>query len=91
MILDGFTGILKFQAEWCAPCKRMAPVVEEVASELELEVKEVDIDEEYEMASQFSIRSVPSLFLLKDGQVVAGPVGSQTKDKFFEFASQLKS
>jgi thioredoxin 1 len=61
--------LIEFWAEWCAPCKRMAPVVEEVAKELGLTLVKVDIDQDAVATDQMAIRSVPTLVLVDDSGV----------------------
>lgn len=63
---------LKFSAEWCGPCKRMAPMVEKLASEFSHSAKfiTIDVDDSPEIAQQFKIRSLPTFLVLKDGKEI---------------------
>lgn len=69
--------LLDFFATWCGPCKMLAPIIEELASEYEGKVKifKVDVDNDPELARQFDIASIPTLVLIKNGEPVDKHVG----------------
>ena len=69
--------LLDFFATWCGPCKMLAPIIEELASEYEGKVKifKVDVDNDPELARKFDIASIPTLVLLKNGEPVSRHVG----------------
>ncbi|MCI5622588.1 MULTISPECIES: thioredoxin [Anaerostipes] len=69
-------------ATWCGPCKMMAPVVEEIAKEYEgiAKVGKVDIDQDSDLAARYSIMSVPTFLIFKNGEVVDKVVGGVPKD-----------
>jgi thioredoxin 1 len=71
-----------FWAEWCVPCKMVAPVLEQIAGEQagKLKIAKVNVDEQGELASQFGIISIPTLLLFKDGEVVNKQVGAGSKE-----------
>ena len=75
--------MVDFWATWCGPCKMLAPVVAEIASEREgsLKVGKVNVDESPELAARFGIMSIPAVFLFKDGKVAAQAVGYMSKDE----------
>jgi thioredoxin len=75
--------LVDFTATWCGPCKRLAPIVDEIAEEVKGKVKvgKLDIDESPLTASKMGIRSVPTLIVFKDGKAAAQHLGLTTKAK----------
>src|SRR5690625_5891992 len=75
-----------FWAPWCGPCKMIAPVLEELDSEMDDKVKivKLDVDENQETAGKFGVMSIPTLLLIKDGNVVDQVVGFQPKEALEE-------
>lgn len=73
--------IVDFWAEWCGPCKQIGPSLEELSAEYEGKVKivKVNIDENPSSPAQFGVRSIPALFMVKDGEVVSSKVGAAPK------------
>jgi thioredoxin 2 len=82
--------VADFWADWCGPCKAMAPAFERVAAELEPEVRflKVDTDAEQQLAAQYNIRSIPTLILFKNGQVVAQRAGASDAQSLRAWISQ---
>jgi thioredoxin 1 len=82
-VLNSDTPVLvDFWAEWCGPCRALAPKLEEIASEYQgkLKVYKVDIDENQETPTQFGVRGVPTLILFKNGKQVDQIVGNHPKE-----------
>ncbi|MFS0780661.1 thioredoxin [Bacillus sp. 1P06AnD] len=79
-----------FWAPWCGPCKMIAPVLQELDGEMSDTVKivKVDVDENQETAGKFGVMSIPTLILLKDGQVVDKVVGFQPKEALAELVKK---
>lgn len=75
--------VVDFWATWCGPCRALAPVVEEVASEYEgkAEIVKCNVDDCEEIAAQYSIRSIPTLIFFKDGKAVDRLVGAVPKSE----------
>ena len=77
--------LLDFFAAWCGPCKMIAPILEDIAQEREdIKVCKVNVDEEPELAAQYQVVSIPTLFVIKDGQVVNQSLGARPKPQILE-------
>ena len=78
--------LVDFWAEWCGPCKAIAPTLEEIAGDYDgrLKVVKVDVDENHQSATQYGIRSIPSLLLFKDGAEVDRIIGALPKQQLME-------
>lgn len=79
--------LVDFWAEWCGPCKTLGPVLEKLAAEYNgaFELAKVDVDREQQLAAAFQVRSIPTLFLVKDGQLVDGFPGALPEGQLREF------
>jgi len=79
--------LVDFWAEWCGPCKMIAPILDEVAEEYEgkLTVAKLNIDQNTATPPKYGIRGIPTLLLFKDGQVAATKVGALSKSQLKEF------
>lgn len=75
--------LVDFWAEWCGPCKSIAPVLEDIASQYEqkLTVAKIDIDENPETPGQYGVRGIPTLMLFKNGELAGTKVGSLPKSQ----------
>ena len=77
--------LLDFWATWCGPCHMIAPAVEQIAQEHpEYKVGKINVDEEPELTREFGIMSIPSLFVVKNGEIVREAVGAMPKDKILD-------
>ena len=79
--------LVDFWAEWCGPCKMVAPFLDELAGEMagQLTVAKVNIDENPETPRKYGVRGIPTMILFKDGQVAATKIGALPKSKLYEW------
>jgi thioredoxin 1 len=82
--------LVDFWAEWCGPCKQIAPSLEEIATELagKVTVAKINIDENPETPTKYGVRGIPTLMLFKDGQVAGTKVGALPKSKLVEWIAE---
>ncbi|HEL1639490.1 thioredoxin [Streptococcus suis] len=84
--------LVDFWAPWCGPCRMQAPILEQLAEELdedELRIYKMDVDENPNTARQFGIMSIPTLLFKKDGQVVKQVAGVHTKDQIKAILAEI--
>ena len=83
-VLKSATQVLvDFWAEWCGPCRMVAPILEEIAKEYsgKLKVVKVNVDDNQELAANYNVMSIPTLYLFKNGEVVEHLVGALPKEQ----------
>lgn len=83
--------LVDFWAEWCMPCKMIAPVLEELDREYDgkLKIAKLNVDEESDLATRYNVVSIPTLFLFKDGKVVKQQIGAAPRTKIEALFSDI--
>ena len=84
-------ALVDFWAEWCGPCKMIAPILNEIADEYagKMKISKVDVDSNPETAAKFNVRGIPTLLVFKNGTVEATKVGALSKGQLIEFVDGL--
>lgn len=79
-------ALVDFYADWCAPCRMVAPIIEELASEYEGKaiIGKVNVDESPSIAAKYGIRSIPTIMVFKDGEVLETQIGALPKEMLKE-------
>jgi thiol-disulfide isomerase/thioredoxin len=80
--------LLKFSASWCGPCKMLSKTIEQVKDELDCDIIEIDIDDDFETANKFQIRGVPTLVLMDGETEVARKTGSMSAAELKNFVKK---
>ena len=74
-----------FTADWCGPCKKVRPIVEQINLDSVIKFKIIDVDSAIDLVKSFEIKSVPTFILIKDGEIVNRTTGAKNKDELLEF------
>ena len=90
VLKTGTPVLVDYWAEWCGPCKMIAPILDEVAGAYQgkLTIAKMNVDENREIPAKFGIRGIPTLMLFKDGQLAATKVGAMSKAQLTAFIDQ---
>lgn len=83
--------LLDFYADWCGPCRALMPTVEKLAKEYKgkVEIRKINVDEQQEIAAKFNVRSIPSLFFLKDRKVMHSMKGAASENELKKHLDKL--
>ena len=90
-IESGKPVVIDFWAEWCIPCKKIAPIIDELAEQFEGRVKigKYNVEDSSDISTEFGIRNIPTVIFFKNGEMVDKIVGATSKDKFKEKVENL--
>ena len=88
-VLDKDFAVVDFYADWCGPCKMLAPILEELDNHRsEIKIVKVNVDEAHDSAKAFGVMSIPTIVLLKNGQIINKKIGLCSKETLVEMINQ---
>lgn len=82
------TWLVDFYADWCGPCKMIAPILEEIDGDVD--ILKVNVDHHPDLANEFKVMSIPTIIYFKDGNMVKRVTGFQSKESFIQDLSEIK-
>ncbi len=88
LVADHDVVLVDFYADWCGPCKMLAPVIETLAAETDAAVAKLDVDANQDVAASYNVQGVPTLYLFADGEPVEELVGVQDEDTLRDLIAQ---
>jgi thioredoxin 1 len=83
-------AVVDFYADWCGPCRVIAPFLEEIQSELGIDVIKVNIDDSPNIASQYNVMSIPTLLIFKKGEKVSANIGAASKARIIDWIQSYR-
>ena len=91
LITDNSIVLVDFWANWCAPCKILSPIIDEIAKETDITVAKCNIDECMDLAEDMNIASIPSIYLYKNGEIVEKIIGFRQKNNLMLLIDKYKN